>query len=1099
MKRNLLLSLLVSLLCLGSVSELYAQGSTTSAINGSVEDVTGGEPLPGATVLAVHLPTGSEYGTVSNVAGQFTLANMRTGGPYKITVSFVGYQPYVEEGIYLELGQRFRLNVKLSEQATQLQDVQILSNRYDIIDGNRTGAETVISEEQINATPNVTRSLGDFVRLNPQASITEGGDGYSMSIAGVNNRLNAVYIDGAVNNDVFGLAGSGTNGGQTGVSPISVDAIEQFQVSVAPFDVTQSGFAGGSINAITRSGSNDVNASVYYFWRNESLAGKTPGNIEEGEERERLDEFSARQYGFRVGGPIIKNKLFFFLNTEIQRDERPLPFSFNDYEGDAGQSDIDALEQKLNGFGYEPGGFEDNRQFLNSEKVLLRFDWNISQNHKLSVRHSYLNAENLEGTQSFPRSIQYLNRSEFFPSITNSSALELKSNFGANTSNSFILGYTRVRDDRDPFGANFPFVEIQDGNGEIEFGSEPFSTANQLDQDVFTITNNFNWYKGRHTFTFGTHNEFYSVYNLFVRQNYGSYEYDSLSQFLNDLPATQFDRSYSLVDDITGDGSAAGTEFSAMQLGFYMQDEWQATERLRITGGLRIDIPIFTDDTPENPDFNNNTVPLIEAEYGDDALLGARTGAFVDPQVMFAPRLGFNWDATGDKKTQIRGGIGIFNSRIPLVWPGGAYNNNGSLVGGDRVVYREDEEGNVTEGQAFVPQWDEQPRNVAPNSGQRSGQIDLFAQDFRFPQVGKINLAIDRQLPGGIIATVEGLYTDFINNVYYTNLNLRQPVGQTEGADQRNLFNRSDEVDPTYTGVYLGSNTDLGYTYNLTAQLQKPFRGGISASLAYSYTDAQTIFDGTSSQNSSQWRGLNTVNGRNGFNSVARSDFASGSRVLGTFSYRKEYLGFMGTQITLLYEGRSGQPYTYIVGHGGTNYTNEDSRERSLMYVPVNAGEITFGEYDSDNRIGVPLSEAEQAEMYASFNEFIESDDYLSERRGQYTERNASRNPWNNIFDIKILQDFYVTLPDGKRNTIQLSLDIFNVANLLNPEWGIIYNTSSNYELLQFEGFEDGTNSPVFSYRDIEENEPWQDFVEDSGIRSSRWQMQFGLRYIFGK
>ncbi|MGD1891956.1 MAG: carboxypeptidase regulatory-like domain-containing protein [Cyclobacteriaceae bacterium] len=1107
MKSNLLISFALSTFILAfSVLSAFGQGSTTAGMNGVVLDENG-EGLPGATVLAVHQPTGSEYGTVTNTAGRFTLANMNVGGPYQVTVSFIGYETFGEGNIFLQLGQRYQLNAQLRDQTTELAEIEILASQYDVIDGNRTGAQTVVSTEQIESQPTVTRSIGDFVRLTPQARIDEGGDGYSISIAGVNNRLNAIYIDGAVNNDVFGLAGSGTNGGQSGVSPISIDAFEQFQVSVAPFDVRQSGFAGGAINAVTRSGSNEFEGSAYYFWQNENLAGDIPGPIDEGEEREPLAPFTARQYGFRLGGPLVKNKLFFFVNTELQRDETPQPFLFSRYQGDATEADLNQLEGVLrNQFGYDPGPFNDNAAFLESEKVLVRLDWNINRNHKMTLRHSYVNAENLEAVQSGPQSIQYLNSSEFFPSRTNSSALELKSNFSANTSNSLIVGYTRVRDDRDPFGQDFPFVEIDDGDGNIEFGSEQFSTANQLDQDIITITDNFEWYKGRHTITFGTHNEFYSVYNLFIRQNYGYYQYDSLQQFLldvqepnSDFGATQYDRSYSLVDDITGDGSAAAAEFGGMQLGFYVQDEFQVTNNLRLTGGLRIDIPIFTDDTPTNTTFNNDVIPDIEA-LGYD-LQGAQTGTFVDPQLMFAPRLGFNWDVGGKGTTQVRGGVGIFNSRSPLVWPGGAYNNNGATVGGDRV-FRFDRDGNLANVIKFNPDAFDQPRNVAPGSGEQSGQIDLFAKDFRFPQVGKINLAIDQQLPGGIFATVEGLYTGFINNIYYQNFNIRPSTEQAEGADDRLLYNRFNPVNGDYTGIYLASNTDKGYTYNVTAQIQKPFRSGLNFSLAYSYTDAQTIYDGTSSQNSSQWRGLNTVNGRNIFNDIARSDFASGSRVIGSVSFRKEYLGFMGTQITLFYEGQSGEPYSYIIGHQD-NYTNEDSRERSLFYVPANQSDLLFGELvenaDGDEELLI-YPEAEQQSTYQELSGFIDSDEYLSGRRGDYTERNQSRVPWSNIFDLKILQDFYVEVGEGKRNTIQLSLDIFNVGNMLNPEWGLIYDAPSfgQYELVQFEGFQDGTTRPVFSFNGVDDNEPWQGSLRDSGLRSSRWRMQLGVRYIFG-
>lgn len=1069
-------------------AEVRAQGSTTSQLTGFVKDATG-EPLPGATVVAVHTPSGTQYGNVTNIDGFYRLPNMRVGGPYMVKVTFVGYNPFTQEGIQLKLGQPMALDVTLQEEVTELQEIVITATQGSVIDGNRTGAETVISEETINSLPTVSRAIGDFARLNPQANLQEGTDGYSISIGGMNNRYNAIYIDGAVNNDVFGLAGSGTNGGQTGVSPISIDAIEQFNIAVAPFDVRQSGFAGGSINAVTRSGTNEFQGSAYYFFRNENLAGKTPTD-DEGEDRERLAEFTAKTFGVRVGGPIVKDKVFFFVNAELQRDETPQPFNFNDYRGASTLADLQQLEDKLQGYGYNPGPFNNNTAFLNSDKLLLRLDFNISNNHKLMLRHSYTKAENLEAVRSTAFGIRYLNSSEFFLSNTHSSSLELNSTFGNNMANSLVIGYTSVRDDRDPFGGDFPNVSIDDGDGEISFGSEPFSTANQLDQDILTITNNLEIFKGKHTITLGTHNEFYDVYNLFIRQNYGAYEFNDLDEFLNDQPSRQYDRSYSLIDDVTGDGSAAASIFDGLQLGFYVQDEYQVNTNLKITGGLRVDIPIFTEDTPENPEFNRDTRPLIE-EAGYD-LQGAQTGAFVDPQLMFAPRLGFNWDVTGDANTQVRGGIGIFNSRIPLVWPGGAFNNNGALVGGDRKF---DEV-------VFIPAFDEQPRDVPPNSGLRSGQIDLFAEDFKFPQVWKGNLAVDHRLPGDIIGTVEFLYTGFLNNIYYQNLNLKPATERATGTpDDRLLYNRRDEIDDTYTGIYLASNTSKGYSYTITGQLQKNFASGLMLNTSYSYGDAWSIFDGTSSQNSSQWRGLNTVNGRNNFEELGRSDFSQGHRIVGAISYRKEYGGFAATQLSLFYNGQSGRPFSYIINEFAGNrssFTNEDSRQRSLIYVPAAPGEIIFGEA-TDQNVAVPYDASQQAALYAELDAYIAQDDYLSERRGQYTERNMNRTPFESILDLRILQDFFVELANGKRNTLQLSFDIFNFGNLLNKDWGRRYFVPfGNYEIYQFQGFIENTRTPVYQLNLPDNDDPWDGNIDDSGISSSRWQAQIGVRYIFG-
>ncbi|MEL6867027.1 MAG: carboxypeptidase regulatory-like domain-containing protein, partial [Bacteroidota bacterium] len=546
-KRFLLMALLVSLCQL-----TFGQGVTSSSLNGKITDDKG-EALIGANILAVHTPTGTSYGNSTNIDGLFRIPNMRVGGPYTITISYTGYQDFVKDNVYLRLGQSFKLDAQLQEGAYLLDDVVVLAVRNDIFDGNRTGAETTVTSEQINTLPTLSRAIGDFARLTPQATVTEGSDGYSISINGMNNRYNAIYVDGAVNNDVFGLAGSGTNGGQTGVSPFSLDAIEEFQISVAPFDVRVGGFAGGAINAITKSGSNNVEGTAYYLFRNQDLVRETLDGAT-------ISDFSAKTYGASLGGPIIKDKLFFFVNAEIQRDETPLPFDLNNYEGNANADSLTALNEKLSRFGYDPGTFDDNRQFLDSEKITAKFDYNLSQDHKLSLRYSYVRAQNLEGVQSNDNNIRYLNSSEFFETTTNTVSLELNSIIGATMANNLKIGYTRVRDDRDPFGDPFPYVEIEDGAGSIFFGSERFSTANQLDQDIFTITNNFEIYKGRHNITIGTHNEFYTVYNLFVPFNFGAYTFTSLDDFLNDRNAVDFTRSFSLRDNIVGDGKSVSTK-----------------------------------------------------------------------------------------------------------------------------------------------------------------------------------------------------------------------------------------------------------------------------------------------------------------------------------------------------------------------------------------------------------------------------------------------------------------------------------------------------------------------------------------------------------
>ena len=1096
MKKNLLFTMLVSLLLMGNLTELFAQGTTTATMRGRIVDENG-DGLPGATVQAVHTPTGSEWGNVTNVDGYFRLSSLNVGGPYTVNISFVGYQSREVNDIYLQLGQTYNLNIELSETATELEEVLITARQGDIIDGNRTGAETFVSPEKINTTPTVNRSIGDIARYTPQATISEGNDGLSISIGGQNNRYNAIYIDGAVNNDVFGLAGSGTNGGQTGVSPISFDAIQQMNVSIAPMDVRQSGFAGGSINMVTRSGTNEVEGSAYYLWRNQSLAGLTPLEEDQDEEEKiRLPDFSSQTYGVRVGGPLVKDKLFYFVSVEQEQNETPAPFNLINYNGNATQADINRLVNHLEStYGYNPGSWDEGTTFLNSDKFLVKLDWNVNPNNKLSIRHSYTGAENLESRTSSGSGIRFRNGSEYFVSNTNSSALELKTNIGNSMFNHLTIGATLVRDDRDPFGDPFPTVEIDDGRGSFVFGAEPFSTANLLDQDIITINDNLEVYKGKHTLLFGVNLEFYRSKNLFIPFNFGSYEWarsepinaTNLDDFIAGEPADFFIRSYSLRDNVSGDESIAGVEFNGAQYGFYVQDEYQASQKLKLTLGVRGDIATFSE-TPANPDFNNNAIPAIE-EQGYD-LQGARTGEFIAPQLYISPRFGFNYDIFGNQQSQIRGGAGIFTSRVPLVWPGGAYNNNG-LNRGTALRF----------GTAiFNPDVNEQPPGeVDVNNPEPSGDVDIFAEDFKIPQIAKFNLAYDQKLPWGMIGTIEGIFNTTINQVYYQNVNLRPAVGRLEGTpDDRAVFDQDDEIDPTYGRIILGTNTDRGYSYNLSASITKPLQNGFQGSLAYSYGDAFSIYDGTSSQNSSQWRGLHAIDGRNFWNELARSDFAQGSRVIGQIAYRKDYFGFGGTEIALVYEGISGNVSTYIIG-AGDDLTNEDSRNRALVYVPASQNDIVL--VDITDRDGNVTATAD--EQWAELNAFIENDEYLSSRRGQYTERNAFRAPFINTFDLRLLQDFYLTQPNGKRHTLQFSLDLFNLGNLINSAWGKRYFGSSNgIELIEFEGFQEDAQGnetliPTYSFQPFQNDDPFYGRLDDRGVISSRWQMQLGLRYIF--
>ena len=1049
----------------------FAQGVTTSALGGKVTD-NAGEPLPGASVVAIHVPSGTTYGAATDFDGFYRISGMRTGGPYKITISYIGFNDDVREGVYLSLGQASRISSQMQESATALDEIVVTGTSTGVFDPGKTGAETNVSREQVNTLPSVSRNIADFARLTPQARVT--GDDV-ISISGQNNRFNAIYIDGAVNNDAFGLAGNGTNGGQTGVSPISLDAIESFQINVAPFDVRQSGFAGGSINAITKSGTNEFQGSAYALFRNENLSGKTPeGLVGDSGEREKLDEFTGNTYGVRIGGPIVKDKVFFFVNYERQEVETPQPFDISTYRGDATADDLNGLSTFLQeNFGYDPGTFANSLASLTSDKLIAKLDWNINENNKLSLKHSYVKAVEFDAAGSNQGSINFLNRSINFESVTNSTSIELNSQIGDNMSNNFLLGYTRVRDDRDPFGDPFPSVQIFDAAGtSIFFGSEPFSTANVLDQDVINIVNNFNIYSGRHTITLGTNNEFTSVRNVFFRQNFGDYRFSSLDDFLNGELANRYRHGYSLIGGF-GDDSDGAAEFDLFQLGLYVQDEIDVTDNFRVSMGVRIDVP-YWEDGRVNEDFNNRTIPLLEAQGRD--LEGARVGQGIDPNIHLSPRAGFNWDVNGDRTTQIRGGLGIFTSRVPLVWPGGQYTNNGVSTGflqrtGDAVP-------------TFNPDPLTQLQDPPQGSGSVGGQIDLFAKDFKLPQVFKTNIAIDQRLPWDLILSADFIFNDNITTVFYENLNLPDPVFTTSGAGPRPNYGFG-RIDPTYDAVYLGTNTSAGRSYNVTGTLSRNFYGSkvdAAASVSYTYGDSDGIFDGTSSQNSSQWRNLETVNGSNRPD-LSTSDFAPGHRIIANSTFTFKWNENLKTRLGLFYEGAEGSPFSYV--YNGSGLLSDTGSFSALIYVPANEAEAQL--IDSDD-----LTAAEQ---WQALNAVIEGDEYLSSRRGQFAERNADRSDWTHIIDLKFAQEFGIKFGENVHK-IELTADIFNFTNLLNSEWGVRTRTNFNQvQLLNFEGFAADGTTPEFTFDPgVEET---SNLIDDAGLQSSRWQMQLGIRYSF--
>ncbi|OON67487.1 hypothetical protein B0919_17885 [Hymenobacter sp. CRA2] len=1046
-----------------AATQSWGQGATTSAMGGTITDKAG-EGLPGATVIAIHTPTNTQYVAPTNSEGRYNIQNMRVGGPYTIRVTFVGYQETTREGVYLTLGQTLRMDVNLSEATTQLQGVEISGRRDPVINAGRTGAETTVTREQIQRLPTLNRSLNDFTRLNPQAN-----GGGSSSIGGSNNRYNNITIDGAVNNDVFGLAGSGTPGGQSGTTPIALDAIQEIQVVVAPYDVTLGNFTGGGVNAVTRSGTNDFSASVYGFGRNQNSVGKSVT-----EPRTKAEEFYNYQTGARVGGAIVKDKVFFFLNGEIARQSTPLSFEPGTSTSRIRTSTLDSITNYVrNQYGYEVGEYGAINVRRESNKIFGRLDFNLSQNHQLTVRHNYVEAFDDNNSRT-STSLRFGTNAYKFNNVTNSSVVELNSRLGR-YSNKLLLSYNRIRDTRGVQGDIFPAFEITAGANRYTFGTERSSAANELDQDIVEVTDNVTAAFGKHTLTAGTHNEFFKFRNLFLNNGNGFYQFNSLANFYAGR-ANRIQAAYATADN----GEA---KFSAAQLGFYVQDQYSPIENLRLTGGLRVDIPVFND----KPAFNQKVVDQAAyARYG-----GINTQNLPGGQLLFAPRLGFNWDVNNDAKVQVRGGTGIFTGRVPFVWISNSYTNSG-IIQGSVDVTNPASVRNGNNQPVVLTDISQFPSYYAAGAA-RTTQVNVLSDDFKLPQVWRTNLAVDFRLPGDIVATVEGIYTKTLNDIYYKDINLADPIGRLAGPDQRPVYSSSTggtatlpprRLDQNFTNVYLLDNTNKGYRYNATAQLQKQFTNGLSTTVAYTYGVSKEINSGSSSTASSNW-GFNQIQFDPNNPELGYSRNDQRHRILATGGYTLRYGGDkFATGISAVYEGLSGAPITYLYNR---DLNNDGSTGNDLIYIPTDVRD--------PNQIKLAASEGRDlATVQNQLEAFINNDPYLRSHKGQYAERFGARMPWTHQVDVRLTQDFNF-MAGGKKNTIQLTFDIINFGNLLNKDWGHQYSLLNNAtELLSVVGTSAPNVQPTFTFPSgfATNNRSY-----DIAPFNSRWQGQLGVRYIF--
>jgi hypothetical protein len=1059
-------------------SALLAQGVTTAAINGLVTSLDG-VPLADASVAAVHVPSGTRYRAVARSGGAYSLPNLRVGGPYQVAATAIGFQPRTEENVFLSLGQNRRLDFRLSPQAVQLQEIVVAGQRDEVLDAGRTGAATYIDPRQVEVLPSIKRSTRDLTRLDPRS------DG-NFSFAGRNWLYNNVSLDGSYFNNPFGLDDPAP-GGQTNAEPVPYDAVEQVQVSVAPFDVREGGFTGANINTVTKSGTNNFRGSLYTFGRNEDLLANDVRSIP----IVANPDLSFIQSGFSFSGPLIRDKLFFFINGELERTDDPGTNFVASQGGSSGLgiSRVQAVimdsirNRMIQEYNYDPGEYQGFIHETNNDKLIAKLDWNINDNNNLSFRYNFLDAKRDLPPHPFVLSFANTGRGPNESSLPfrgsgyainnqlHSFALELNSR-SSGFANRFFASYNRFRDFREPNSADFPTIEIGEaGVTYTTLGHEPFSIHNILDQDIWQFTNNFTWFRGKHSLTLGANFETFGFFNSFNIFRHGVFflpgaipigsTFSSLNEFFQATdPSNPSQKDFRAM---IGTGPFKGENIDVGQLGVYAQDEFLATDRLNLTAGLRVDFPMYFTDPVDNP-FSRSLTALDENGQPETVDQSHLPGA----KPLFSPRVGFNWNVTGDRRTQVRGGTGIFTGRVPFVWIGNVISNPGAnpnlFPTGPQIPTSED----ATLAQSF--------------------DLNAMVPDFKWPQTWVSDIAIDQQLGGGFLGTLELLYGNDIKNVFVRNADLVAPVRTL--PDGRPFYGGfgSNELNPDGgAGIYVIDNTSEGYNFNATAQLRKTFDFGLGATLAYSFTQAKNNLKSTEIA-SVLWQNQ-PVQGNPNNPEVSYSEFGQRHRIVAGATYSKEWSPSLRTQIGLFVEVAEGNRFA---GAGGNRYSfiysgdvnGDGTGGNDLIYIPRDQSEIQF--VDCPTTCGSNITPQQQ---WDAFNAFIEQDPYLRSHRGEIAERFGAVNPWYTNVDLRILQD--LAFGNITRHTFQLSVDVLNIGNLIDSDWGVRkVATASAASPLILTGF-DGGGAPVFNFTG-----PSETFIDDPSLLS-RWRAQVGLRYFF--
>lgn len=1029
MKRLLAVCSLVAALCVSGTMALSAQGVAASSMNVLLIDATGA-PIGGATVKAVHTPSGTTYSGSTRSDGRLTLQGMRVGGPYKVTSTAIGYQPASKDDIYLSLGVAADLSLTAQKAAVSLQELVVAAAPDAVFSSERTGAANVVPKEVFGVLPTIARGLDNFTRLTPQASGT--------SFAGQDNRINNITVDGTYFNNSFGLGSA--PGARTGVAPISIDAIEQVQVNVAPFDVRQSNFVGAGVNTVTKSGTNRFTGSLSYLGRNQDFVG-----TQAGDNAFNPGTFNFHQFGASLGGPIIKNKLFFFASYESDANTQPAtPWLANTgSQTVAGSvtrvlaSDLDALSAYMKtNFDYETGPYQDYNFQIPSKRFLGKLDYNLDERNKLSFRYNLLNSnsDQMESNSNSlgvlgnrnlrPDAMSYRNSNYKIKENNRSMAVNLNSSFRGNMANEFTIGYFKSDESRDTLTASFPLIDIQNGGSTyISLGFEPFTPGNQLRYNSKQISDNFTIYGKKHDLNFGVTAEKYHSDNVFYSGAQSVYVYNSLADFYADAngylanpnrttsPVTlrRFQVKY---NNIPGQLEPL-QPLQVLSTGAYAQDNWRIGKNLKLTLGLRVDMHSFDSTAQVNAisngySFRDNTGATVQF----------KTQELPDASPLWSPRFGFNW-SNNTRDIQVRGGTGVFSGSPPYVWISNQIGANGILTGFISQDNRTDF--------PFNPDPNKYKPTTVTGAPAASYELDFTSKNFKFSQIWRTDIAVDKKLPWGITGTAEYIYNKDVNGAMYYNANLVAPTATkyTGVEAARPKFPTVNKINSNITAAYVIGNQSVGYSWIGALSLEKAFKNGFYAKVGYSHGVAKNTFDPGSVAGGS-WTSNATAGDPNN-PILAYSANSPGTRYFLAVSKRLDYFHFGATTLSLYFNANTfgNSSYTYS---GDINVDGASSND--LIYIPKDQTEMNF---KSLTQNGVTFTPAQQA---TAWDAVIEQDDYLSKHRGEFAERNAKFLPIVKRADFSIIQEIYGSFK-GARNTFSLRVDILNVGNLINHSWGI--------------------------------------------------------------